>query len=232
MVSIIIPAYKAENFIEECLDSIKGQTYFINHPEYEILIGIDCCITTLHKIASISHNYNNLKLFYFNQNVGPYIIKNTLIDYAKYENILFFDADDIMKSYLVETAMYDKNSYDIVRIRFVNFKDSANNQTPGRTADGIFLIKKDKFNNIGGFSGWRCAADTDFHNRTVRNNYKANHIQTELFLRRMHDNNLTVQSSTSFNSSLRNEYKKQIDDAKKHHVLVIYKQTNSNFLQL
>jgi hypothetical protein len=27
-VSILIPAYKAACFIEECIDSIEGQTYF------------------------------------------------------------------------------------------------------------------------------------------------------------------------------------------------------------
>jgi glycosyltransferase involved in cell wall biosynthesis len=165
MISIIIPAYQSEDFIEECLNSIKNQTFFIEHSDYEILLGIDACVKTLHKAAVISHNYENLKIFYFNQNVGPYVIKNTLTDYTKYDNILFFDSDDIMEPFLVERALTNFTEHDIARFTFANFTDDVSVKTTGRLADGVFLIKKGKFNDVGGFLPWRCAADTDFHER-------------------------------------------------------------------
>ena len=49
-VSIIISAYKASEFIEECLDSILGQSTSIR---YEVILGVDGCKDTLDKIKSI-----------------------------------------------------------------------------------------------------------------------------------------------------------------------------------
>lgn len=232
MISIIIPAYKAENFIEKCLDSIAAQTFFIKNPDYEILIGIDACIISLHKVSSLNYKYNNLRIFYFNENIGPYIIKNTLVDYTKYNGILFFDVDDIMKKDMIEKLFVDFNLQDIVRFDYVNFTDEITNQTPGRIADGIFLIHKEKFDEVGGFAPWRCAADTDFHDRALRNNLKSSVIYGELFYRRLHGNNLTQRPNTGFDSPLRLSYKQQIADAKKHHILRINKIINTNHILL
>ena len=38
MISVIVPAYKATKFIDECLDSLKGA---------DILVGVDNCQETL-----------------------------------------------------------------------------------------------------------------------------------------------------------------------------------------
>ena len=45
-VSICISAWKAQEYIEECLDSIYSQSWFKNHNEWEVLIGIDGCVDT------------------------------------------------------------------------------------------------------------------------------------------------------------------------------------------
>ena len=68
-VSIIISAYKASEFIEECLDSILGQSTSIR---YEVILGVDGCKDTLDKIKSILYKYRslNIKLYYSKKNVG------------------------------------------------------------------------------------------------------------------------------------------------------------------
>ena len=56
-VSICISAWKAQEYIEECLDSIYSQSWFKNHNEWEVLIGIDGCVDTLKKMNEIKHKY-------------------------------------------------------------------------------------------------------------------------------------------------------------------------------
>lgn len=48
-VSICVSAYKASDYIKECLDSINGQTYFNKNKNYEVIVGIDGCEETLEK---------------------------------------------------------------------------------------------------------------------------------------------------------------------------------------
>lgn len=56
-VSIILTAWKTQDYIEECLDSINKQQFFNKEKtNYEILLGIDGCEKTLEK--SIKSNTN------------------------------------------------------------------------------------------------------------------------------------------------------------------------------
>ena len=84
-ITIYITAYKAKDFLKECLDSISNQTYFINNPNYEILLGIDGCEETLEFAKTIMEKYNNLRILMMNKNCGTYITSNTLIKEAKYD---------------------------------------------------------------------------------------------------------------------------------------------------
>ena len=129
-LSIIIGAFQAHKYIEECLQSIQNQTAFRSGTiDYEILIGIDGCQMTLDKVLylqdkcsihesnpSQTHEsnpdavarlsrvtpLNNTKVFYMPKNQGVYITFNTLLSKATGTHILFFGADDIMFPNMVE----------------------------------------------------------------------------------------------------------------------------------
>ena len=51
-VSVIISAYGAEDYIEECISSVASQSYFQEN-NFEILVGIDGCCSTLDKMMKI-----------------------------------------------------------------------------------------------------------------------------------------------------------------------------------
>lgn len=150
-ISIIIPAYEVENFIEECLDSIQEQTYFKNNDKYEILLGIDECQDTFNKIKNINKKYPNLKTYVMDENSGPYIVKNTLIEFCKYDKILFFDADDVMCLDMIEKII--NYNEDIIRFKFYNFHNTIKKFTKSKFdfAHGVFLANKRIFSTTKGF---------------------------------------------------------------------------------
>jgi len=228
-ISIIITAYQTENFIEECLDSIENQTYFIDNNDYEILVGIDACEKTLEKLKKINHKYRNLKIFMMDSNMGTYVTSNTLLDLVKYDNILRFDSDDIMKPIMIEEIMKYSDNYDIIRFSFNNFNDNINNyKHPFMYAYGAIFYKKNVINISGGYKDWICSADLELFNRT-KNKFKIKEIDIlfPLFFRRNHNNSLCNKKDTSLNSEFRKKINLKIRIYEKNENIKIKKITNT-----
>lgn len=211
MLSIIIPVYSAEKYIQECLNSIVSQNK-LNEIEYEIILGIDHCEKSLDKIKEIRNNYGtNLKVIWTEKNAGSYVTVNTLISIAKYDFILKFDADDIVKPNLFETVWKHRNDYDIVRFAYnFYFSESNKDEEVKHCAAGVYLINKKIYEKLGGYQPWKCAADNEFLNRCRRTNVKMLDLTNKhLFYYRQHNNSLTRNEETKMGSRLRNSYHRQ-----------------------
>lgn len=90
LVSIIIPAYNAQDFIAETLDSILAQT----HKNSEIIVVDD---GSTDNTASIVKNYGGRVAYFYMENSGGCAApRNYGIDHCSGQFICFFDADDIM----------------------------------------------------------------------------------------------------------------------------------------
>ena len=207
-VSICITAYKAKDFIKECLDSVANQSWFRTHDNWEIIVGIDGCEETLEYVKTIMGNYKNLRVLMMDCNKGTYITSNTIMTEAKYEHLFRFDSDDIMCSNLVETVMNNKGNCTLVRYRLQDFGDDKNEVS---VAHGTIYIKKSTFIKYGGFRPWPCGADTEIYHRLMKIE-KVKNIRNILMLRRVHDSSLTRSKDTGYKSELRNKYKKIIKD--------------------
>ena len=226
-ISILIPAFKASAYIKECLDSIYCQN---TKATFEVLVAVDSCESTLNKLKDILKDYSNLTIYYSDTSVGPYILRNTLVDYAKYNNILFFDADDIMKNNLLSTIIsYFSNVYPI-RFKYLDFNNGSNylinNSENKSVAQGVFFITKETLNKIGGFQPWLCAADTEFIKRCNFNNIKSLSINVPLFYRRIHNNSLTQNSSTGHSSDVRKKARDFIQKNKNWKIPIVVKVTH------
>jgi glycosyltransferase involved in cell wall biosynthesis len=210
-VSIVIAAYKAQGFIEECLDSIEGQSYFKDNDEYEVLIGVDGCEETLNRIKEISHKYRNIRVFMNKENVGAYRTVNTLMGKANNDIILRFDADDVMKPTMLRRGMFYAVNNDVVQFGYDSFVNDINKAQAQkfRCADGCVFIKKEFFKKTGGFRAWECAADSEFLFR-VRNHAKIHKVRSRVFYRRVHGENLTRRADTAIGSPKRLAYRSQV----------------------
>jgi glycosyltransferase involved in cell wall biosynthesis len=211
-VSIVVAAYKVQNYIEECLDSINNQTWF-NNNEYEILLGIDNCDFTLNIINKIKDKYKNLKIWWFEDNVGPYVVFNTLIHKSKYDVISIFGADDIMMIDFIESNINLLKPKTIIKSQCRNFM---NNQNPinsdGRiyNPNGVVTFYKIDFFKVNGFANWRCGADSDFIKRFSLNGIKSINSNSITYYRRIHKESLTNNNKYGMNSQYRTKIKKLI----------------------
>lgn len=89
LISIIIPVYNAEKYIENTIKNIKKQTY----KKWEIILVND---KSTDKSKEIIEKYlcEQIKLIDLNKNSGPAIARNVGLEKAKGKYITFQDADD------------------------------------------------------------------------------------------------------------------------------------------
>jgi glycosyltransferase involved in cell wall biosynthesis len=107
-VSILVTVFKTEKFIEKCAKSIFNQTFedieyiFINDGTPDNSISI-----LQNTIALYPEKRNNIKIIHHNTNRGSAAAKNTAIDVATGDYILFVDSDDYIDQHMIET-LYNK----------------------------------------------------------------------------------------------------------------------------
>ncbi|MFT7861088.1 MAG: glycosyltransferase family 2 protein [Sulfurimonas sp.] len=123
-VSIIIPAYNAEAYIERCLKSATNQTL----KEIEVIIINDGSTDRTHEIIEeLSHKDNRI-IILNKQNEGVSVARNRGVEIAKGEYIQFLDADDWIEPTACE-KMYNfakKEHLDIVVSDFFKDDDHGN----------------------------------------------------------------------------------------------------------
>lgn len=220
--SICITAYKSKNYIKETLDSVFAQTWFKAHDNWEVIVGIDGCKETLDYLKTIMSDYKGLNVYMMDSNKGTYITTNTIMTLAKYENLIRFDSDDIMKPTMIDTIDAKKKNSEYMNLGFVCFGNESGRIGVG---NGSAFITKTAFEKCGGYQPWICAADYDLK---VRANelFKCSEIKEPLFERRVSSNSLQYSNETGMKSEIRMKYHEYIENETKKH-LVIKKETNS-----
>ncbi|MFW6219631.1 MAG: glycosyltransferase domain-containing protein [bacterium] len=212
-ISIIITAYKSQDFIEECLLSIQNQKYFKNNDNYEILVAVDNDKKTLNKVMTLKSKINRLKIYNSTKNVGTYILRNSLVEKSSGKYLLFFDSDDILCENTIKNIITLKE-HDYVRFRFCDYINTPDGYVKKQrytvVAAGVFWISKKIFNKIGGFQPWFCSADRELQIRCKKNKIQYTIVNERYSMyRRSHDNNLSsnnINSITGNNSLLRKSY--------------------------
>lgn len=99
-VSIIVPIYNCEEYLEECLDSIVNQTYGIDN--LDVILVNDCSKDNSLKIAKEYSDKYGFRLIENKSNMGLANTRNKAIDTAKGKYICFLDSDDILYTNAIE----------------------------------------------------------------------------------------------------------------------------------
>ena len=111
MISIIVPVYNVENYLEECLDSIKNQTY----TDIEVILVNDGS-TDNSQVICERYCQQDPRFHLINQsNQGQSVARNNGVAASRGEFITFVDSDDVIKSDMLQQLMrYMDTGIDIV----------------------------------------------------------------------------------------------------------------------
>ena len=123
MISVIIPVYNVEEYLERCIDSVIAQSY----RDIEIILVDDGSVDSSGIICDKYKEKDNRIKVVHQKNSGMSGARNTGLEYACGEYVYFLDSDDIihpecLKIHL-ETLL--KNNADMTVAQFVRFRDES-----------------------------------------------------------------------------------------------------------
>ena len=103
LISIIIPAYNVEDYIEDCLNSVINQSL----SDIEIICIDDASTDMTGKILNQYKNKDSrIKVISNSTNIGQGASRNKALEVAKGKNIYFLDSDDYLSSVNSLQIMY------------------------------------------------------------------------------------------------------------------------------
>ena len=101
LVTISIPLFKCEEFLEKCLLSVLNQTY----KNIEVTLINDQTPDNSVEIAEefiANHQLQNWKIYHLEENLGLSIVRNKGIDTAQGKYLFFLDSDDVITPDCIE----------------------------------------------------------------------------------------------------------------------------------
>lgn len=123
LVSVIVPVYNVEMYIEECLDSIVNQTY----QNLQIIVVDDGSTDESNK--KVRPYLSDLRVQLIKQaNIGLSGARNTGLEAANGKYVLFVDSDDYLVLEAIEELVdgLEKNQADLIRFNGKAFLDGLN----------------------------------------------------------------------------------------------------------
>lgn len=102
LISVLVPAFNHERYIEECINSIVNQTY----AELELLISDDGSVdSTLMKVKELrkrfTHRFKNIVIDH-HSNIGVAESLNLLIKQSSGDYFFIIASDDVIKAHTIE----------------------------------------------------------------------------------------------------------------------------------
>jgi len=113
-ISVIVPIYNVEKYLERCLNSLINQTF----KDIEIICVDDCSTDkSLQILKKIAQNDKRIKIIESKNNKGAAVTRNKGLDEIQGEYVSFVDADDYLNLDFYEKlyAKAKENDYDIVK---------------------------------------------------------------------------------------------------------------------
>jgi glycosyltransferase involved in cell wall biosynthesis len=200
MISVLIPAFNAENYIGEAIESVLRQTY----KDFEVIVVDD---GSSDETRQMIEGFSGRVQYHYQENSGAGTARNCGVSLSCGNFLAFLDADDIWAENKLELQMREfqmDSSLEAVfgMMRQVFQKDwqkktcesdfSADELIKGYT-QGTMLVKRESFVRVGMFSEENTIGEfVDWLLRAKEANLRMK-LLPDLFLwRRIHDSNLGI----------------------------------------
>ena len=216
LISVVIPAYNAEQFLDETLESVLSQTY----ENWECIIVNDGSTDNTESIAKKWCEKDARFRYFYKENSGASDTRNLGIKKARGEYIAFLDADDLYMPNFLEICLENlvEKDVDLVAPKMLEFWDVQNEVIEdedkkdylysGKEGIALFLhsnritmallCKKSVMDEVGGFTWHKKAEDLHCWLKVLFAGYKIYRIDETLLLYRLVENSM---SSTDRNCS-------------------------------
>ncbi|KGF09402.1 hypothetical protein HMPREF1635_03025 [Clostridiales bacterium S5-A14a] len=142
-LSVIIPVYNIEEYIERCVESVLAQDY----PNFEVILVDDGSQDNSGKLCDLlSEKYSLVRVIH-KPNGGQSEARNIGIEDAKGDYIIFIDGDDFIDQYMFSDLMKYCNTdkYDLVGCHHKDDYDgkiiNSNRQVIDFDSNGIEALK-------------------------------------------------------------------------------------------
>jgi len=173
LVSVLMTAYNREKYIAEAIESVLASTYTY----FELIIVDDGSKDKTVEIAKLYEQKDSRVKVYVNEkNLGDYPNRNKAASYAMGKYIKYLDSDDIMYPYTLQiivdymekfpeagfglAAVHDSKPYPIVVPPKQAYLEHFYSWGHFDRSPGSSIIRKDCFDDVGGFSEERFVGDT------------------------------------------------------------------------
>lgn len=161
-VSVIIPCYNQEDYLEDAINSLVGE-----YKDFEIIVVNDGSTNqgADEKICSVITKFPDLRIRYINQsNQGVCVARNNAIAVAEGEFILPLDADDMVKNAYLKEAVEILELNPKIGIVYSNAEFVGNKQGIWNLAPATFvnmlsqnrifnsaIYRKKSWEDVGGY---------------------------------------------------------------------------------
>ena len=216
LISVVIPAYNAGQFLDETLESVLSQTY----ENWECIIVNDGSTDKTESIAKKWCEKDARFRYFYKENSGASDTRNLGIKEARGEYIAFLDADDLYMPNFLDVCLENlvEKDVDLVAPKMLEFWDVQNEVIEdedkkdylysGKEGIALFLhsnritmallCKKSVMDEVGGFTWHKKAEDLHCWLKVLFAGYKIYRIDETLLLYRLVENSM---SSTDRNCS-------------------------------
>lgn len=147
LVSIIVPMYNVEKYLDRCLTSIKNQNYH----NIEVLLINDGSNDGTEKIAKQYAESDNRFVYFFQSNGGLGSARNAGLDRAKGDFVAFVDADDFISQDYVKIltdAFDDDTDVTIGDFAFYDVFENIAYAHPGSGREAKKIESEQKFSEV------------------------------------------------------------------------------------
>ena len=117
-ISVIVPVYQAEKFVEKCVESVKNQTF----SDWELLLVDDGCTDGSPALCDrFAAEDDRVRVFHRKKNGGVSAARNLALEEAKGSWIAFLDADDRYEPEFLQTMYGREAGADTAACAHLNF---------------------------------------------------------------------------------------------------------------
>lgn len=212
IVSVLIPAYNAQLYIRDTLESVLGQSF----RSFEIIVVDD---GSTDDTRAIVKSYGRRGVVVLSQpNAGPAAARNRALSHARGKFIALLDSDDIWEPDCLQTMVEFLDRQPEVSIAFCDSRFFGATKLAGKTFQEVYppcppitfakaagcvshvcldaIIRREVFDRIGGFDeALRAAEDFDLWLRALRAGCRIEPLARVLVRYRRHAASISAHST-------------------------------------